>query len=253
MSVGCTTALTACGGGGGGSATTNVQASAPTPKPIAATVNTWGDSTMVGWMAGADGVFTITQNPMKYLRADLQAQFGPGLTVTDNAIGGTTLQQALLGNSALYPQSLVQVLAAHGEYAVIVENYGINDRATTTPEYFEQELTQFVASVEGAGRIPVLEEPNPLCDPTKPQADNVEFPGDAQGNPVILPYVLAVDNVASGYGVPLVKTYYLDKSLPNWCALLSDGEVHPGPELAQFEAKNRSAVIADVLQKKTIQ
>jgi acyl-CoA thioesterase-1 len=245
MALGC--ALSACGGGGGSGGSPAPTAAAATPLPVTAAVNTWGDSTMVGWMADSAGVFSITQLPSIDMQADLQTQFGSGVTVTTNAVGGTTLQEALIGNSALYPQSLVQVLAAHGEYRVILENYGINDRAATTPAYFEQELTQFIASVEGAGRVPVLEEPNPLCDPSKPPANNVEFPGDAQGDPVILPYVQAVDDVAARYGVPLVKTYYLDKQLPNWCALLSDGEVHPGPVLAQYEAKNRAAVLAPIV------
>lgn len=206
---------------------------------------------MVGWMKGADGTFSITQLPSIDLQANLQARFGNGVTVTTNAVGGTTLQQALIGNSALYPESLVQVLAAHGEYKVVLENYGINDRATTTPAYFEQELLQFIASVEGAGRVPVLEEPNPLCNPAYPPSENVEFPGDAQGDPVILPYVQAVDDVASQTGVALVKTYYLDKALPNWCAMLSDGVVHPGPELTKIEAQNRAAVIAQILSNPT--
>lgn len=246
MMLGCVAVLSACGGGEG-DAPAATSAAAPEPKTVSAIVNTWGDSTMAGYMQTTPGTFSVTNLPTTYLQADLRSQFGDGVTVIGNAVPGSTLAQALSGNNAAYQQSLAQVLAAHPEYKVVVANYGINDRITVTPDEFRRQLIQFVATVQSAGRHPVLEEPNPLCDPTSPPAKNVELTNLGSTTPTILPYVLAVDAVAVAYNIPLVQTYFLDKYLPNWCSLLSDGEVHPGRELAQAEAGNRAKIVASAL------
>lgn len=240
--------LAACGGGGGGnSSPTANTALPPAPVPVVAAINTWGDSTMAGYMETSPGTFSVTGLPTTDLQADLRTQFGAGITVTTNAIPDSTLAQALAGGNVAYQQSLAQVLAAHPEYKAVLGNYGINDRITVTPEQFRQELIEFITTVQSAGRIPILEEPNPLCDPTQPPADNVELANPGSTSPVILPYVLQVDSVAVTYNIPLVQTYFLDKFLPNWCSLLSDGEVHPGPVLALAEAGNRAIVVAKLL------
>lgn len=246
MALGCVAALSACGGGGGSPPATS--STAPEPKAVSAIVNTWGDSTMAGYMKTAPNTFSVTDLPAIDLQSALQAKLGVGVTVITNAVPGSTLAQALSGNNVAYQQSLAQILAAHPEYKVVVANYGINDRITVTPDEFRQQLIQFVATVQSAGRQPVLEEPNPLCDPTAPPAQNVELATPGSTTPAILPYALAVDSVAVAYNIPLVQTYFLDKFLPNWCSLLSDGEVHPGPELARTEAGNRAKIVASALQ-----
>ncbi len=245
MSMGC--ALSACGGGGGRGQSPDPNTAAATPTVINAVVNTWGDSTMAGYMETSPGVFTATSLPAADLQAKLQTQLGVGVTVVANAVPGSTLEQALAGGNSAYQQSLAQVLAAHPEYKIVLSNYGINDRITVTPEQFRQELIEFITTVQSAGKTPVLEEPNPICDPAQPPAENIELANPGSTSPVILPYVLQIDSVAVAYNIPLVQTYFLDKFLTNWCALLSDGEVHPGPELAKAEAGNRAIVVARAL------
>jgi lysophospholipase L1-like esterase len=231
-------ACSGCGGGGGGSNPEPVS-KAPT-KPVQ--ISAAGDSTMAGVVKNADGSYTVTDATRTDLQIDLQAQLGPTVTVVANAHSGATLANLLTGNG--FPEDFAAYLAKD-KSQIVVENFGINDNVKTSPDEFRAELIQFIALMRAAGKIPVLEEPNPLCDPTAPPSQNVEW---VWSNRTISTFVDIIDSVAAQQGVPVVKQYSLVKALPNWCSMMSDGWGHPSRALYAIKAQNEAAVLAPIVK-----
>ena len=236
-------ACSGCGGGGGGGSTQPVAAaqSAP-PKPVTAL---WaGDSTSVGYEL-ITGKYVRTGIVGQDLQADLQAQLGSTVTVSNAGIAGSSLEQLLAGTDG-FPQPYAQFIAASNGNPV-VENFGLNEPASgVTPTQFQQSLIQFVTLTEQAGKKPILEEPNPACVAGTQDQEIVYASGVTMSA-----YVAVIDQVAQSYNLPLIKQYEQIKAMPNFCALMSDGFEHPSDTLYAIKAKNQAAVLIPII--KTLQ
>jgi len=236
-------ACAACGGGGGGNPASNAATQLP-PKPIE--VAAMGDSTMAGVVKNADGTYTVTNAPIADLQTDLQAQIGSNVTVTNRSVTGGTTRNALDGNGG-FSTTLAQYLATL-QSKVVIENYGINDFAggSTSAEQYRTDLQQMVDTIKSFGMVPVLEEPNPICDPARDPAQNVEAV-NAQGQTISV-FVDVINQVAQKNGLQVVHQYSMVKALPNWCAMLSDHWAHPTTDLYAIKARNDAVILASLVK-----
>lgn len=231
-------ACSGCGGGGGGSSASPVDTSMP-PKPVAITAE--GDSTMMG-LQRVDGAYVTTTNSAPaILQAKLQASLGSSVTVENHGIGGTTICQRING-TAPYTLTLAQELSTD-QSKIVLGNWLINDssdQSTETPTQYQQCWEQFVDTVRAAGKIPLIEEPNPVIgsvfsasDPTVYQ----NFPN----------YLSIMRSVAQAKGVTLIAQYDYIQTVPNWQGMLTDG-VHPSDALYTIKAQREYEVLQPIVK-----
>jgi lysophospholipase L1-like esterase len=220
--------LSACGGGGG--TLSGQQVAKPQPKAIV--IDAEGDSTMWGFRPVNGGAVQVDGNPPALLQAALQQQFGPLVTVQNNAIPGMTMANRLEGTA---PYSQPYSAWATSDHAnIVIENFSLNDDTVTnneSPEMFQNYLVQFVSDSQAAGKTVVLEEPNACwnCPAT------------------LVNYVNVIDSVALQMNLPLVKQYDYTMSLPNWQSMLVDG-IHPNDALYALKAQREADVIGPIVQ-----
>lgn len=223
-------ACSGCGGGGGGSSPVPVTLAAPAPIKTVL-VDAEGDSTMCGFRI-TNGVGTCLYNvsPPTVMQGLLQKQFGPTVTVENNGVPGTTITQNL--NGSLYNGVSTAPLATRlssDSAQIVIENFGINDYAKSTLDIFRRDLNTWITTVQAMGKIPVLEEPNPLGYP-----NNLSV------------FVAVIDEVAQERNVALIQQYAYIMTLPNWQGMLTDG-VHPGDQLYAIKAQREYNVIAPIV------
>lgn len=227
-----------CGGGGGSSNPAATAAAQPTP-PKAVQVVFAGDSTSVG-TEFIGGKYVQTGVARADLETALQSALGNSVTVSTNGMFGSTLEQMIAGTNG-FPQSYSAFLAS-SPAKVVIENFALNEPFWDTPDQFKQALIQFVTLTQQAGKVPVLEEPNPNC--IQNTQNDFAYP---QGI-TVAPYVQAIRDVAQAYNIAIVHQYDQIKAMPNWCALMSDFYEHPGDQLYAIKAKNQAAVLIPIIQ-----
>lgn len=234
--AGAAAALALMAGCGGGSSqsqpATAAQAAAasPTAPVIAAdiVIDAEGDSTMYG-LETVGGQFVQSAHPVPALvQGQLRAWFGPNVTVNANGSSGANLNFELQGTNN-YSTPLSSRLAA-SRARIVVENFGIND-AYLPAETYRANLIQFVDTVRASGKLPVLEEPNPVC----------------VGHEELDQLVGILNQVAVEKAVLLVKQYDAIKALPGWQSMLTDC-VHPNDALYAFKAGRESEALAQVIR-----
>ncbi|OBR52320.1 hypothetical protein A6456_10485 [Paraburkholderia tropica] len=199
-------------------------------------IDAQGDSTMHGTEQLPDGSYIIASNSAPAdLQALLQATYGATVTVTNNGLGGSTVADRLQASGG-YSQWWKDYVATDSAQ-IVIENWGINDSnpiVNETPAQFEADLLAWVQLTQQAGKIVVLEEPQPVCNPS--------FSALPQ-------YVQVVDNVAAQLGLPLVQQYQYIESLPNWQSYLGADCTHPADDrLYQIKAQREYAVLAPIVQ-----
>ncbi|MFM0552348.1 SGNH/GDSL hydrolase family protein [Paraburkholderia sediminicola] len=217
-------ACSGCGGIGGGSPAVTQTARAA-PKVVA--IDAEGDSTMVGGQV-INGVPGVTANNPPAL---LQKSFGNNAKVIKSAIGGSRVPQALDGTPPRYVAPLASRLASLSPN-IVLSNFGINDAEFGNENLYHADLIAWISTVRSMGAIPILEEPNPVCDATHPKLDT---------------FVGILRSVAAAQGVTLISQYDYIKSLPNWQAMLTDC-VHPYDSLYQIKAQREYAVLAPIVK-----
>lgn len=166
----------------------------------ASTILVYGDSTY--W--GATPENTAVQNPdnpPKAMQDFLWLYYGNfAATVTNRAVSGTTIANALAGTNG-YSQTYAADLASAGASTVVIA-YGLNDATGSsklTPEAFRECLVEAVVVARRAGVVPVLVTAIPnFSGPT-----GVTFTGVQRAEEVKF-YQDIVRSVAAGYGVKLV-------------------------------------------------
>jgi hypothetical protein len=198
---------------------------------------------MAGLIKNLDGSYTVTNATVNDLQADLQSSIGSGVTVIGHGVVGSTLPDLIAGTGST--QNFVQYLSTDTSQ-IFLENMGINDEAKESQSVFRQALVDFVTQTRQAGKVPVLEEPNPLCNPNEPPANNVEALD--LGGQTIAAWVDIIDQVGAQMGVPVVHQYTLIKALPNWCAMMSDGWGHPTVALYAIKAQNDADVLGPIVK-----
>ncbi|HIE4429965.1 TPA: SGNH/GDSL hydrolase family protein [Burkholderia multivorans] len=185
---------------------------------------------MYGWSMTSPGQLTpVAQPAPTIMQAELVQSLGGQITVTNNGIGGTTAPESLNGLTP-FSAPLATRLASIRPNIVIV-NYGINDAGRETTDDYQQALVGIVAAIRGAGAVPVLEEPNPVCKGPGPQLDA---------------YVGAMRTVAQQYGVLLIQQYDYIKSLPDWQSMLPDC-VHPNQDLYRIKGDREAQQLAGLV------
>jgi lysophospholipase L1-like esterase len=224
--------LAGCGGSSQPQPATASQASAsPLAVPVIAAdivIDAEGDSTMYG-LETVNGQFVQSAHPVPALvQEQLRVWFGPNVTVNPNGSSGANLNFELQGTNN-YGTPLSSRLAA-SRARIVIENFGIND-AYLPLETYRANLIQFVDTVRASGKLPVLEEPNPVC----------------VGHETLDQMVGILNQVASEKTVPLVKQYDAIKALPGWQTMLTDC-VHPNDALYAFKAGREAEALAQVIR-----
>jgi lysophospholipase L1-like esterase len=219
------TLLAACGGGGEPPAS-SVQTASRLQDAIV--IDAEGDSTMFG-LETVNGQFVQASLPPPVLvQARLRELFGPAVTVNGYGSPGANLRFELRGTDN-YATPLRERLAL-SRAQIVIENFGINDAYLPAEEY-RSNLREFVDAVRASGKLPVIEEPNPVCT----------------GHENLDQLVGILNEVAREKTVPLVKQYDAIKALPNWQAMVPDC-VHPGDALYAFKAAREAEVLAQVIR-----
>jgi lysophospholipase L1-like esterase len=218
--------LAACGGGSAPQAATVSQTA--TRLQAAVVIDAEGDSTMFG-LETVDGRFVQASTPPPVLvQTRLRALFGPAVTVNGYGSPGANLRFELRGTDN-YATPLRERLAL-SRAQIVIENFGINDAWLPVEEY-RNNLREFVDTVRAGGKLPVLEEPNPVC----------------AGHENLDQLVGILNEVAREKAVPLVQQYDAIKALPGWQAMLPDC-VHPDDALYAFKAAREAEVLAQVIR-----
>ncbi|ASW00127.1 SGNH/GDSL hydrolase family protein [Paraburkholderia aromaticivorans] len=219
-------ACSGSGGGGGGSTPPVAQTTQSVPKTVV--IDAEGDSTFYGTQV-INGVVSRTANNPPAL---LQGMLGANVTVINSAAGGATVLDALNGLAPRYTTPLASRLATNNS-ALVLSNFEINDSLRLSQDDYRAGLLSWITRVRNMGKLPVLEEPNPVCSPTYP---NVEA------------YLSVLRDVAAQQGVTLIAQYDYIKSLPNWQAMLTDC-VHPYDSLYQIKTQREYAMLQPIVAK----
>jgi len=233
MTVGCTSALSACGGGSGPAAQ-----SAPQPKSVL--VEVYGDSTALGCTVSAGASPGVCQAPgyaqanptaEQTLQALLQAKYGPTVTVANHGVAGNTIPAALTGDGVNLPWAQQM---AQSKAQIVVFNFGINDSNVTSGEsaaQFQANVSQLIQTAKAAGKTVVVETANPVNDPTR----------------IALPdYVAAGIAAARMWDVNVIDEFGYLVTQPAWPSILSDN-VHPTQAGYNLKAQVEFAVLDPIV------
>lgn len=131
---------------------------APDPDPGDLTVGDrilWlGDSTVYGHNS-IDG-----NQVAQPVSAVLQAALDNDYPVDHEGVGSTTTSDLLAGTGG-FSGTLDAILAANPYAKIVIVTFGINDSYMISQATFASNLRSIVAKIRAAGKIPVLETPNP--------------------------------------------------------------------------------------------
>jgi len=202
-------ALAACGGGGGESPAPATPAEQPAPAAKPVRIEMYGDSTTVGWDFEGKG------EPYS-----LQALVPKNVTVVNEGVNGMSAVNLLNGTDGKH-LPWVQTMA-NSRADIVTINFGMNDVITTSLQDYGIYMRQLVDIARQAGKLVVLQQPNPTCAP--PRMNLVQ-------------YVRELDGIAQEKGVPIVKQFDLILAMPNWRSLMTDC-IHPDKDKYPIKAYN---------------
>jgi lysophospholipase L1-like esterase len=192
-----------------------------------------GDSTMWG-LTFVNGTYGQAPNNQPFTVGwDLRDN---AVTVVNAGVPGSTVTEAVLG-TAPYTVSLAERLQK-SPAQIVVGNYAINDAAQETPDFYRNSLNNWITIVRAAGKLPVLEEPNPICwnPATAP-------PGT---EPVLDVMVDVLRDVAKKQGVALIAQYDYIKTL-DWHSMLTDC-AHPDDSLYKIMGDRAAQQLAPIIR-----
>jgi lysophospholipase L1-like esterase len=215
---------------------TSSAAAASTPAATTSqsiTLDAEGDSTMKGAML-VNGTYIFAQLPAPAVdQAQLIEALGTeNLAIENNGVVGETVGEDVSGWAGFAP--LATRLAVDPS-KIVLENYGMNDSLAISVQAFHDNLVAWIAVVRQAGKIPVLEEPNPSS-----LSYYTQLPA----------FAAMVDQVGYEQKVLVIQQYNYVLSLPNWQSMLTDG-IHPNQALyilkGQREASYLQPLVANNL------
>jgi hypothetical protein len=192
-----------------------------------------GDDAMMGVTSNNGWMPTITpQSEPADSQTLLRAQFGNGVTISNLAEGGTasTLVNMMNGVDGGGPPFAQRMATSKADIELV--NHAINDDLAQSLGPYTDALIAWVQDVRAAGKVAVLEEPNPVCDDNHPYLAN---------------YVSTIDSIAVAYNVPLVTQYAYLQAIPNYCSHLSAG-LYPDDYIDNIKAQREAAVLAPLVQ-----
>ncbi|NOK41658.1 hypothetical protein C7296_09490 [Burkholderia thailandensis] len=206
-----------CGGGGGNDPQT-VQAQQK--KNIL--IEAYGDSTVRGCTAQAGapassdcpvaGYIVTPHNEPATLQYLLQQRYGAAVAVQNLGVAGTTLNDLLTGSNGVAMPWAQQMAQSKAQFVTM--KFGINDAYAggMTPDAFAQELRSAISIARNAGKIIILETPNPI------KTDHADLLASIAASTI---------KVAHESQTPVVDNFGYFSSMHNWEAYLSDGTMHP--------------------------
>lgn len=224
LSAVCAALMAGCGGGA--EPQVAVQ-SAARLQALLITIDAEGDSTMFGLESVGGRFVQAAAPPPVLVQARLRELFGVGVIVNGYGSPGANLRFELQGTDNYSTPLRARLAVSRAQ--IVIENFGIND-AWLPPDEYRSNLRQFVDTVRASGKLPVLEEPNPVC----------------AGHENLDALVGILNEVAREKAVPLVKQYDAIKALPGWQAMLPDC-VHPGDALYAFKAAREAEALAQLI------
>ena len=186
----------------------------------------------MGLTSMAYGMPTITQNTEPNVSQTILRVTYSGVTIANHASGGTAsslvnMRAGMDGGGPPFAQRI-----AGSKAVIVLDNHAINDDLVQSLGPYTDALIQWVQDVRNAGKVPVIEEPNPVCDGNHPYIEN---------------YVTTMENVAIAYNVPIVRQYHEILSMPDWqnhmwnCFL-------PDDYLLNIKAQRQAAVLAPMIR-----
>jgi hypothetical protein len=210
-----------------------VEASAPStppaPKPVLIEIH--GDDPLFGALPPT--FFFNPQNEPADTQAMLQDQLSdPAITVDNRAEGGTAstvvnMIAGVDGGGAPFAQRM-----ATSKAQIVLDGHGVEDDLGQSLAPYADALVAFVQDVRAAGKVPVLEEPGPVCD------DN---------HPNLQTFASTMDAVATQYDVPLVRQYNELLAIPNYCSHLTAG-MYPDDYILAQRAQREAAVLQPIVE-----
>lgn len=192
-----------------------------------------GDDAMLGVTSANGWMPTITQQTEPAdAQTILRAQFGDGITISNLAEGGTasTLVNMMAGMDGGGPPFAQRMATSKADIELL--NHAVNDDLSQSLAPYADALVAWVQAVRAAGKVAVLEEPNPTCDSNHPYLAN---------------YVSVMDGVAQQYNVPIVKQFDYIQTLPNWQSHFS-GCLYPDDAMLAIKAQRQAAVLAPLVK-----
>jgi hypothetical protein len=175
------------------------------------------------------GAYTQYNAPY-YLQQYLQGIYGAGVSVSDQGKGATTLEELISGSDGMHPAWATQMQTSTAKIAIV--NHALNDDVVgETLDQYRALLIDFVSTARQYGKTPVLEEPNPSCDPARANL------GD---------YVKVMDQVAQDMDVPLISQWAYIQTLPDWKGYFADC-IHPNPAMYQIKAQREAVILSPLV------
>lgn len=214
-------------------------AAKPTPAPVVTPSLPKPPKTIVIEIYGDDAMYGMTsqmslaqQTEPMATQALLRAQFGDGITIVNRAHGGTasSLVNMMKGVDGGGPPFAERIKASKAD--IVLMNHAINDNLMQSLAPYADGMIAWIQAVRDAGKIPVLEEPNPVCDGNHPWLEN---------------YVATMQNIAKSYKVPLVSQYSNVQALPNWQSHMN-ACFYPDEWMLQIKAQRQAAALVPLVK-----
>jgi acyl-CoA thioesterase I len=238
-------ALSGCGGSsdpvstpattaqaGAASAASNAASAPVASKPV--TIDAEGDSTMKGAIfSNGTYIFAAMPAPAVAQQQLIQKLGVEGITIENNSVVGETVGEDISGWAGIAP---LATRLAVDQSQIVIENYGMNDSIETDVQTYHDNLVAWIAVVKQAGKIPVLEEPNPSS-----LSYYTQLPA----------FAAMVDQVGYEQQVLVIQQYNYILSLTNWQSMLTDG-IHPDQALYTIKGQ-REAWYLQPLVSRTLQ
>jgi acyl-CoA thioesterase-1 len=198
--------------------------SRPAPTPVV--IGVIGDSTTWGFSSistAADGRVAVPEPQA------LQANLHGTAIVKNYGINMSTADVLLKGGIVTFDD----VVANNRDIGIVVINYGINDALMVDIEAYKKSMRSLITKSETAGKVVVLEEPNPSC-----LASRAKLPQ----------FVAAMDALAVEYKLALIPNYRVILAQPDWEKSLPDC-LHPTQALYLLKAAEAAKVIAPIVER----
>ncbi|WP_066736548.1 SGNH/GDSL hydrolase family protein [Cupriavidus sp. D384] len=221
-------ACSGCGGGESADPAPQQPAVQAQQKP-SIVIAAEGDSTIWGQQT-IDSSYARSAHPAPAVtQSILREQFGDTVTVSNQGRGGATAREAIVGQPR-YDMPFAQRMATDPA-RIVVMNWAINDYTRSSRDDYRESLIAAVNIVRAAGKIAVLEEPNPICIPG---GDDMEK------------YVAIMRTVAVDTRTPLIAQYDYIRSLPDWKGMLTDC-LHPNDDLYAIKGQKVAIALAPIV------
>ncbi|MGA4125477.1 SGNH/GDSL hydrolase family protein [Ralstonia nicotianae] len=219
-----------CGGGDSSAAESAPTAPAPAAKP-SILIEAYGDSTMRG-LQTPDWA-TVLFSPTSVTQDRLRSTYGAkaDITVSNEAVNGRRAIDLVNGTDGKHlPWAQT---AANSRASIVIFNYAINDATGQFPvssSDYRATLIFLITEAKKYGKVPVLEEPNPICSSATASAKLDSF-------------VAVMRDVATAQGVSLIQQYDIIKSIPDWQTKYGADCIHPLLEIYQGKAQRQADVV----------